>query len=97
MPEMGNGEYNYTNRNVRLVFRRSVDPNITVRIQQIMKAAVEYYGKEKMYIKVRASVPDNQTVLLEFIHIPLEEMDLLGNIIKILGNSGLGIARAIIE
>lgn len=97
MPEMGDGRYTYTTRNVRLIFRRSVDPNITTRIHEIMKAAMEYYGKERMYIKVRASVPDSQTVCLEFIHIPIEEMDLLGNIIKILGNSGLGIAKAIVE
>jgi hypothetical protein len=35
--------------------------------------------------------------LLEFIDIPLEEMPLLGNIIKVLGGSGLGISKAIIE
>lgn len=97
MPEMGDGQYTYTNRNVRLIFRRSVDPNITTRIQEIMKASIEYYGKEKIYLKIRASIPDSQTVCLEFIHIPMEEMELLGNIIKILGNSGLGIAKAIIE
>lgn len=97
MPEMGDGRYTYTTRNVRLIFRRSVDPNITTRIHEIMKATMEYYGKDKMYIKVRATVPDSQTVCLEFIHIPMEEMELLGNIIKILGNSGLGIAKAIIE
>ena len=97
MPEMGDGRYTYTTRKVLLIFRRSVDPNITTRIHEIMKATMEYYGKEKLYIKVRASVPDSQTVCLEFIHIPIEEMELLGNIIKILGNSGLGIAKAIIE
>ena len=42
-------------------------------------------------------VTDSQTVVLEFEEIPLEEMALLGNIIKIIGNSGLGIAKAIIE
>ena len=97
MPEAGDKRYTYVTRNVRLIFRRSVDPNITSRIHEIMKATMEYYGKEKMYIKVRASVPDSQTVCLEFIHIPMEEMELLGNIIKILGNSGLGIAKAIVE
>lgn len=98
MPEMGDdNNYTYTTKNVRLVFRRSVDPNITTRIHEIMKASIEYYGKDKIYLKIRASVPDSQTVCLEFVHIPIEEMELLGNIIKILGNSGLGIAKAIIE
>ena len=58
---------------------------------------LEYYGKDKIYLKVKASVPDSQTVCLEFMKIPMEEMQLLSNIIKVLGNSGLGIAKAIVE
>ena len=97
MPVMGDGKYTYTSKTVRFLFRRSVDPNITTRIYEIIKATIEYYGKTQVYLKIKASVPDAQTVCLEFVHIPLEEMQLLGNIIKILGNSGLGIAKAIIE
>ena len=97
MPVMGDGKYTYTSKTVKLLFRRSVDPNITTRIYEIIKATLEYYGKDKIYLKIKASVPDSQTVCLEFVHIPIEEMQLLGNIIKILGNSGLGIAKAIIE
>ncbi len=97
MPEMGDGKYSYTSKSVKLIFRRSVDPNITTRIHEIIKATVEYYGKDKVYMKIKASVPDSQTVCLDFTQIPIEEMSLLGNIIKILGNSGLGIAKAIIE
>ena len=97
MPEMGDGRYSYTSKSVRLVFRRSVDPNVTTTIQEIIKATVEYYGKDRVYLKIRASVPDSQTVVLDFEHIPIEEMTLLGNIIKILGHSGLGIAKAIVE
>ena len=90
-------KYTYTSKVVRLVFRRSVDPNITSKIHEIIKVTLEYYGKDKIYLKVRATVPDNQTVCLEFIKIPMEEMDLLRNIIKVLGNSGLGIAKAVVE
>ena len=97
MPEMGDGRYAYTSKAVKLIFRRSVDPNITIRIHEIIKATVEYYGKERVYLKIKAMVTDSQTVVLEFENIPIEEMALLGNIIKILGNSGLGIAKAIIE
>ena len=97
MPEMGDGKYSYTSKVVKLLFRRSVDPNITTRIYEIIKATVEYYGKDRVYLKIRAIVPDTQTVILEFEHVPMEEMALLGNIIKILGNSGLGIAKAIVE
>ena len=97
MPDMSTPQYAYTSKVVKLLFRRSVDPNITTRIHEIIKATVEYYGKDNVYLKIKAMVTDSQTVVLEFEEIPLEEMALLGNIIKILGNSGLGIAKAIIE
>ena len=89
--------YTYVSKTVRLRFRRSVDPNITTRIYEIIKATIEYYGKEKVYLRIKASVPDTETVRLDFVEIPLEEMELLSNIIKVLGNSGLGIAKAIVE
>ena len=97
MPDMSTPQYAYTSKVVKLLFRRSVDPNITTRIHEIIKATVEYYGKDNVYLKIKAMVTDSQTVVLEFEEIPLEEMALLGNIIKIIGNSGLGIAKAIIE
>lgn len=97
MPDMSSKQYAYTSKTVKLLFRRSVDPNITTRIQEIIKVTVDYYGKDNVYLRIKASVPDSQTVILEFAEIPLEEMELLGNIIKILGNSGLGIAKAIID
>ena len=97
MPEMGDGRYSYTSKTVKFLFRKNVDPNITTRIQEIIKATVDYYGKDGVYLRIKATVPDTQTVILEFAQIPIEEMPLLGNIIKILGNSGLGIAKAIIE
>ncbi len=90
-------KYTYTSKVVRLVFRWSVDPNVTKKIYEIIKVTLEYYGKDKIYLKVKATVPDSQTVCLEFVKIPMEEMELLANIIKVLGNSGLGIAKAIVE
>lgn len=97
MPDMGDGSYSYTTKVVKLVFPRSVDPNIITRIHQLIKTTVDYYGKDDVSLRIRATIPDNRTVLLEFIDIPLEEMPLLGNIIKVLGHSGLGIIKAIIE
>lgn len=95
--EAENTKYTYTSKLVKLLFRKSVDPNITSRIYEIIKATIEYYGKEKVYLRIKASVPDTSTVHLEFVKIPMEEMELLSNIIKVLGNSGLGIAKAIVE
>lgn len=96
-PRYVDNNYTYVSKTVRLIFRRSVDPNITVRLHEIIKATLEYYGKEKVYMRIKATVPDSSTVCLEFVKIPLEEMELLGNIIKVIGNSGLGIAKAILE
>lgn len=89
--------YTYVAKNVKLLFRYSVDPNITGRIHEIIKATLEYYGKERLHIRIRASVPDKSSVVLEFLEFPKEEMELLQNIIKVLGNSGIGIAKAIVE
>ncbi len=90
-------KYTYTKKTVLLLFRRSVDPNVTARIHEIIKATVDYYGKGDVYIRVKASLPDSTTVRLDFVEIPVEELELLTNIIKVLGNSGLGIAKAKIQ
>ncbi len=97
MPEIGDGKYTYTTKTVRLVFDKNVDPNITKRIHQLIKATVEYYNKDTVYLKIRAIIPDNHTVLLEFVDIPMEEMPLLRDIILVLGGAGLGINKAIVE
>lgn len=89
--------YTYTRRLVRLIFRHNVDPNITTRIQEIMSSSLKYYGKEDVYIRVKASIPDDMTVLLDFVRFPVEEQELLINIVKILGNSGLGICKVTVE
>ena len=89
--------YTYISKTVKLLFRRSVDPNIVTRIHEILKATLEYYGKQKVYMRIKATVPDSTTVCLEFLQFPQEEMELLSNIIKVIGNSGLGIAKAILE
>ena len=90
-------EYNYTSKLVRLMFRRPIDPNVTSRIHELISAALAYYHKEHIYIKVKAAIADSTTVVLNFVKIPEEELDLLVNIIKLLGNSDLGITKVILE
>ena len=97
MPEIGDGKPSHTSKTVRLLFRKPVDPNITVHIHKIIKNTVDYYGKDNVSLRIRATIPDIKTVVLEFVDIPIEEMPLLGNIIKVLGNSGLGISKAFVE
>ena len=63
----------------------------------MIKQTLVYYKKEKVHIRIKATVPDTDTVCLQFLQIPLEEMELLSNIIKILGKSNLGIAKAIVD
>jgi len=89
--------YTYTSKVVRLIFRHNVDPNVTARIHEMISVALSHFHKEHVYIRIKASIPEPSTVLLNFVKIPEEEMDLLVNIIKLLGNSDLGIAKAILE
>ena len=62
-----------------------------------MAATLKHYDKSDLHIRVRATVPENSSVVLEFLEFPKEEMELLYEIIKILGASGIGIAKAILE
>ena len=84
----------YISKTAEFTFRRTVDPNVTKRIYEIVKATIEFYHKEDVYIRIKASVPDTTTVRLEFLEIPEEESELVVNIIKALGKSDLGIAKA---
>ena len=87
----------YISRTAEFSFRRIVDPNITKRIYEIVKATIEFYHKEDVYIRIKASVPDSSTVRLEFLEVPEEEGELVVNIIKALGKSDLGIAKATLD
>ena len=89
--------YTYISKTVTLMFRKSVDPNMVARIHEILKATLEYYGKQSVHMRVKASIPNSMTVKMEFVQFPKEEMELLGNMIKVLGNSNLGIAKAVVD
>ena len=90
-------DYTYIAKNVRLLFRHIVDYNVTVEIQKILVKTLEKFDKSDLHIRVRATVPDTSTVLLEFVEYPEQEMDLLCEIIKALGGAGIGIAKAVLE
>lgn len=89
--------YTYTSRRVRLYFKHLIDPNITKRIYDIIKTTIEFYHKEDVYIRIKATTPEEDIVLLDFLEIPEEEAELLVNIIKVLGNSNIGITKATVE
>ena len=90
-------EYNYISRHARLLFRRPVDPNITKNIHEIIKKTMIERGKENVYIRIKADIPDANTVDLDFVQIPEEEGELLVAIIQALGESGMGISKAILN
>lgn len=87
----------YVSKTVKLFFKQQIDTEITKRIHEIILATIKYYHKEDVYIKIKATIPDITTVHLEFVKIPEAEIPLLVNIIKVLGKSGLGITRAILD
>ena len=87
----------YVSKVARLIFKGSVDSSITKRIHEIILATIKYYHKEDVYIKIKATIPDYNSVNLEFVKIPENEIPLLVNIIKVLGRSDLGITRATLD
>ncbi len=90
-------EVKYVSKVAKLIFKSSVDPNVTKRIHEIILATIKYYHKEDVYIKIKATIPDSTTVNLEFVKIPENEVSLIVNIIKVLGRSDLGITRATLD
>ena len=90
-------KYNYTSKIVRMLFRNAVDDGITAKIRELIAAAIKIKKKERVYIKMRASVPDSTTVVLDILQIPEEEIQLLVDIIHYLGNSNIGIYKVILE
>ena len=87
---------NYVSYTATLIFRHSVDPNSISRIRDLIKTTITYFRKDDVKIHIKASMPDNLTVKLDFVQIPENEHDLVVNIIKVLGKSDLGIARAVL-
>ena len=92
-----NQNYTYTSKIVRLIFRHKVDPGMIAKVHDTINEALEYFHKEHVYIKVRASISEGTVVVLNFVKIPEQEINLLIDIIKILGNSGLGIIKIVME
>ena len=89
--------YTYTEKLVHLIFRYPVDPNVLTRIQELMTDTIRYFKKENVFIKVKASIPKEDTVDLHFTQFPEQEHQLLVDMIQVLGNSDLGICRVRVE
>lgn len=95
--EAASGEPKYVSKTARLIFKYSVAQTATKKIHEIILATIKYFHKEDVYIRIKATVPDANTVVLDFVKIPENEIPLLVNIIKVLGKSDLGIIKAILD
>jgi len=87
----------YVSKVADITFRHAVDPNITKRIQEIIVTTVKYFGKEDIYMKIKATIPDPYMVRLEFLKIPENESELLADIIRVLGHSKIGIVKVLLD
>ena len=90
--------YTYTSKVLRLQFCHKVDPNITYEIHRLMAEALEKNLKSHVYMKVKANIPEESVVVLNFVKFPEQEMELLVKIINYLGkDEKLGIVKIILE
>jgi len=88
----------YVSKTVNLIFRRGgVDKAMTKRVHEIILATIKYLGKENVYMRIKASVPDPTTLTLTFSEIPAAEQQLIVDIIQVLGKSNLGITKATLD
>ena len=88
----------YISKTVTLIFRRGgVDSAMTKRVREIIVATIKYLHKEDVYIRIKASVVDNTTLMLVFSEVPESEQQLVIDIIQVLGKSNIGITKAILE
>ena len=83
-------------KNVNLVFRNSFDPNIMPRIKEIIDETISALDKSSVDLHIRAFKGDYNLIILQF-KLPADEMDLLVNICKAIGNARIGVIKVSIE
>lgn len=89
--------YTYMEKKAHLIFRNPLDPNITTSIRDELKAALHGFNRDDLYIRVRATITAPDTVELDFLQFPAEEKELLIQLLKVLGNSHLGIRKIVLD
>ena len=83
-------------KNVNLVFRNSFDPNIMHTIKQIIVDTITSLDKSDVDISIHATQGDYNLIVLQ-IKLPSDEIDLLVNIGKAIGNARIGVIKVSIE
>ncbi len=89
--------YTYVSKTVRILFKNVIDQDTKHKIREMIAEALEKFGRSDLYMKVKATSPDNTSVVLNFVEYPQEETQLLIDIIYYLGNGNLGIYKIILE
>lgn len=87
----------YVSRQIKLLFIDPVDVRITEKLRELIGEVIKRTGKGSVYIKMKASLQDANTVVLDVLEIPEDELQLLVEIIQHIGNAGLGIYKGTLE
>ena len=96
--EMPRVQSKYISKTVTLIFRRGgVDSAVTKRVREIILATIKYLHKEDVYIRIKATIADTNTLVLAFSEVPESEQQLIIDIIQVIGKSNMGVTKAILE
>ncbi len=88
----------YVSKTVHLIFQRGgIDKNTIKRVHGIILATIKVLGKENVYMRIKATITDSRTLTLVFTEIPVNEQQLIVDIIQVLGKNSIGIIKAILE
>lgn len=88
----------YVTKTVNLIFRRGgVDKTMIGKVRNIIVATIKQLQKENVYMRIKATSPDQNTLTLNFSEVPANEEKLIIDIIQVLGKSGIGITKATLE
>ena len=87
----------YVSKRIKLLFVDAQDVRITDKLRSLIGEVIRKEGKSSVYIKMKASLQDSTTVVLDVLEIPENETDLLVEMIKYIGSAGLGIYKGTLE
>lgn len=80
-----------------IIFRNSIDRDILVPIKKIINDTLVKHGKQSLPMHMRAYPKDANSIILEVVGMPLSERELLIDMIKAIGNGGIGVTKITLE
>lgn len=88
---------NYISKRATIIFRNPVDLNVIKLIREIVEQTIIKYGKQHVPMHIKAYPKDQSTINLDVLKMPASEKELLIEVIKAIGNGGLGITKITLE